>query len=323
MFIGTWWSIVPPILAITLALITKEVYVSLFAGVLLGALFVAGFHPWETFDTLFTTMADSIDLNIVIFLVLLGMVVALMTKSGGSKAYGDWASQRIKTKKGALLATTGLGCLIFVDDYFNCLTVGSVMRPVTDKNKISRAKLAYIIDSTAAPVCIIAPISSWAAAVNSYVPEDSSMSGFQLFINTIPFNLYALLTIFAVVFLAVTGIDFGKMKIHERNAAKGDLFTSGKDDIESSESQPQNLSAKGKVIDLVLPVIVLIISAVGAMIYTGFLSGATNVVDAFANCNSSKSLIFGGIITVIFMGFLYLPRRVLRFGNFILLSHMA
>lgn len=316
MFIGTWWSIVPPILAITLALITKEVYVSLFAGVLLGALFVAGFHPWETFDTLFTTMADSIDLNIVIFLVLLGMVVALMTKSGGSKAYGDWASQRIKTKKGALLATTGLGCLIFVDDYFNCLTVGSVMRPVTDKNKISRAKLAYIIDSTAAPVCIIAPISSWAAAVNSYVPEDSSMSGFQLFINTIPFNLYALLTIFTVVFLAVTGIDFGKMKIHERNAAKGDLFTSGKDDIESSESQPQNLSAKGKVIDLVLPVIVLIISAVGAMIYTGFLSGATNVVDAFANCNSSKSLIFGGIITVIFMGFLYLPRRVLRFGNF-------
>ena len=158
MFIGTWWSIVPPILAITLALITKEVYVSLFAGVLLGALFVAGFHPWETFDTLFTTMADSIDLNIVIFLVLLGMVVALMTKSGGSKAYGDWASQRIKTKKGALLATTGLGCLIFVDDYFNCLTVGSVMRPVTDKNKISRAKLAYIIDSTAAPVCIIAQI---------------------------------------------------------------------------------------------------------------------------------------------------------------------
>lgn len=199
---GTWWSLVPPVVAILLALITKEVYSSLFVGVLLGALFTAGFDPWGTFDTLFTTMTGNMNLNIIIFDVLLGMIIVLMTQSGGSAAYGSWASKKIKSKRSSLFATMGLGVLIFVDDYFNCLTVGSVMRPVTDKYKVSRAKLAYIIDATAAPICIIAPISSWAAAVNSYVPEDSSLTGFQLFLRTIPYNLYALLTI-GMVFLVI------------------------------------------------------------------------------------------------------------------------
>lgn len=198
-FIGTVWSLLPPILAIVLALITKEVYSSLFLGVAVGALMYSGFHPWESFVTFFDVMKSSMNLNILIFDVLLGMIIVLMAKSGGSGAYGRWAGERIKSKKSASLATMGLGILIFVDDYFNCLTVGSVMRPVTDRYKISRAKLAYIIDATAAPVCIIAPISSWAAAVNSYVPENAGITGFQLFLSTIPYNLYALLTL-AMVF---------------------------------------------------------------------------------------------------------------------------
>lgn len=224
---GTWWSLVPPVVAILLAFITKEVYSSLFVGVLLGAMFTAGFQPWGTFETLFTTMTGSMNLNIIIFDVLLGMIIVLMQKSGGSRAYGNWAIGKIKSKRSALFATTGLGVLIFVDDYFNCLTVGSVMRPVTDKYKVSRAKLAYIIDATAAPICIIAPISSWAAAVNSYVPENSSLTGFQLFLSTIPFNLYALLTLLMVCLVIGLNLDFGLMKKHEKNAQKGDLFTSG------------------------------------------------------------------------------------------------
>ena len=207
--IGTWWSIVPPLVAIILALITKEVYVSLFAGVLLGSMFVAGFNPWNTLDVLVSTMVSSIDLKIVIFDVLLGMIIMLLSRSGGSAAYGRWATKHIKSKKSAQFATIGLGILIFVDDYFNCLTVGSVMRPVTDKYKISRAKLAYLIDATAAPVCIIAPISSWAAAVNSYVPEGSSITGFQLFLSTIPYNLYALLTLAMLFMITAMGFDFG------------------------------------------------------------------------------------------------------------------
>ena len=308
---GTWWSIVPPIVAIVLALITKEVYVSLFCGVLLGALFTAGFQPWATFETLFNTMTDSMNLNIIIFDVLLGMIIVLMSQSGGSAAYGNWASSKIKNKKGALYATTGLGILIFVDDYFNCLTVGSVMRPVTDKFKVSRAKLAYIIDATAAPVCIIAPISSWAAAVNSYVPEDSSLTGFQLFLRTIPYNLYALLTILMVLFVIGWNLDFGLMKKHEQNAANGDLFTSGREEFEAMQEAEKHVNPNGKVIDLVLPVAVLIVSAVFAMVYTGFLGGAGNVIDAFANCDAEMSLIFATMVTVIFMAVLYLPRKVI------------
>lgn len=314
MFIGTWWSLVPPLLAIVLAFITKEVYSSLFVGVAVGALLYTGFSPWDSFVSFFEIMKESMNLNILIFDVLLGMIIVLMAKSGGSAAYGNWAGSKIKTKKSALLATTGLGCLIFVDDYFNCLTVGSVMRPVTDRYKVSRAKLAYIIDSTAAPVCIIAPISSWAAAVNSYVPDDAGITGFQLFLRTIPYNLYAILTLVMVLFVIVTGFDFGQMKRHESNAAKGDLFTSGAEEFETVEEE--NTSHKGKVMDLILPVAVLIISAIGAMIYTGYLGGATDVFTAFSGCDAETSLIFATSVTILFMLLLYLPRKVITFKGF-------
>lgn len=313
-FIGTWWSLLPPVLAIVLALVTKEVYSSLFIGVTVGALLYTGFHPWNAFVALFDIMKSSMNLNILIFDVLLGMIIVLMTKSGGSAAYGNWAGSHIKSKKSALLATTGLGILIFVDDYFNCLTVGSVMRPVTDRFKVSRAKLAYIIDATAAPVCIIAPISSWAAAVNSYVPDDAGITGFQLFLRTIPYNLYALLTLAMVLFIIISGYDFGLMKKHEQNAAKGDLFTSGKEDFEQMDSEQG--SVNGKVKDLVLPVLVLIVTAVSGMIYTGFQDGATDVITAFANCDAETSLIFSTLVTVLFMMALYLPRKVITFKGF-------
>jgi Na+/H+ antiporter NhaC len=313
-FFGTWWSLVPPLLAIVLALITKEVYSSLFIGVTVGALLYTGFQPWAAFTSLFEIMKDSMDLNILIFDVLLGMIIVLMSKSGGSAAYGNWAGTKIKSKKSALLATTGLGCLIFVDDYFNCLTVGSVMRPVTDRYKVSRAKLAYIIDATAAPVCIIAPVSSWAAAVNSYVPEDAGITGFQLFLRTIPYNLYALLTLAMVLFVIIMNFDFGLMKIHEDNAAKGDLFTFGGEEFE--QLKEETVSSKGTVWDLVLPVAVLIVSAIGAMIYTGYLDGATNLIDAFAGCDAEISLIFSTILTVLFMLVLYLPRKVITFKEY-------
>ena len=314
MFIGTWWSLVPPLLAIVLALVTKEVYSSLFIGVAMGALLYTGFHPWNAFVAFFDIMKNSMNLNILIFDVLLGMIIVLMSKSGGSAAYGKWAGTKIKSKKSAMLATTGLGVLIFVDDYFNCLTVGSVMRPVTDRFKVSRAKLAYIIDATAAPVCIIAPISSWAAAVNSYVPEDVGISGFQLFLRTIPYNLYAILTLLMVFTIILTGLDFGLMKKHEKNAAAGDLFTSGGEEFD--QVKEEEISSNGKVIDLVLPVLVLIGTAIGAMIYTGFLGGATDVVTVFSGCDAETSLIFATLITVMFMLVLYLPRKVITFKGF-------
>ena len=314
MFIGTWWSLVPPLLAIVLALATKEVYSSLFIGVAMGALLYTGFHPWNAFVAFFDIMKNSMNLNILIFDVLLGMIIVLMSKSGGSAAYGKWAGTKIKSKKSAMLATTGLGVLIFVDDYFNCLTVGSVMRPVTDRFKVSRAKLAYIIDATAAPVCIIAPISSWAAAVNSYVPEDAGISGFQLFLRTIPYNLYAILTLLMVFTVILSGLDFGLMKKHEKNAANGDLFTSGGEEFD--QVKEEEISSNGKVIDLVLPVLVLIVTAIGAMIYTGFLGGATDVVTAFAGCDAETSLIFATLLTVMFMLVLYLPRKVITFKGF-------
>lgn len=314
MFIGTWWALVPPLLAILLAFITKEVYSSLFIGVAVGALLYSGFHPWESFENFFDIMKNSINLNILIFDVLLGMIIVLMAKSGGSAAYGKWAGTKIKSKRSALLATAGLGVLIFVDDYFNCLTVGSVMRPVTDRYKVSRAKLAYIIDATAAPVCIIAPVSSWAAAVNSYVPEDAGISGFQLFLNTIPYNLYAILTLVMVFFIAITAFDFGLMKKHEDNAAKGDLFTSGAEEFEQVSEDEVN--PNGRVMDLILPVAVLIFSAIGAMIYTGYQDGATDIITAFSGCDAETSLIFATLITVFFMFALYLPRKVITFKGF-------
>lgn len=314
MFIGTWWALIPPLLAIILAFITKEVYSSLFIGVAVGALLYSGFHPWDSFVNFFEIMKNSMNLNILIFDVLLGMIIVLMAKSGGSAAYGKWAGTKIRTKWSALLATMGLGVLIFVDDYFNCLTVGSVMRPVTDQQKVSRAKLAYIIDATAAPVCIIAPISSWAAAVNSYVPADAGISGFQLFLRTIPYNLYAILTLVMVFFICFTGFDFGLMKKHEENAAKGDLFTSGGDEFEQVSEDEVNPG--GKVMDLVLPVAVLIVSAIGAMIYTGYLGGAKDIITAFSGCDAETSLIFATMVTIFFMMLLYLPRKVVDFKGF-------
>ena len=314
MFIGTWWALIPPLLAIILAFITKEVYSSLFIGVAVGALLYSGFHPWDSFVNFFEITKNSMNLNILIFDVLLGMIIVLMAKSGGSAAYGKWAGTKIRTKRSALLATMGLGVLIFVDDYFNCLTVGSVMRPVTDQQKVSRAKLAYIIDATAAPVCIIAPISSWAAAVNSYVPADAGISGFQLFLRTIPYNLYAILTLVMVFFICFTGFDFGLMKKHEENAAKGDLFTSGGDEFEQVSEDEVNPG--GKVMDLVLPVAVLIVSAIGAMIYTGYLGGAKDIITAFSGCDAETSLIFATMVTIFFMMLLYLPRKVVDFKGF-------
>ncbi len=314
MFIGTWWALIPPLLAIILAFITKEVYSSLFIGVAVGALLYSGFHPWDSFVNFFEIMKNSMNLNILIFDVLLGMIIVLMAKSGGSAAYGKWAGTKIRTKRSALLATMGLGVLIFVDDYFNCLTVGSEMRPVTDQQKVSRAKLAYIIDATAAPVCIIAPISSWAAGVNSYVPADAGISGFQLFLRTIPYNLYAILTLVMVFFICFTGFDFGLMKKHEENAAKGDLFTSGGDEFEQVSEDEVNPG--GKVMDLVLPVAVLIVSAIGAMIYTGYLGGAKDIITAFSGCDAETSLIFATMGRSSLSCFCILPRKVVDFKGF-------
>lgn len=308
---ATFWALLPPIVAIVLALITKEVYVSLFVGILTGALFFANFQPMTALETTFGVMSDKVggNLNILVFLVLLGMLVALMSKSGASRAYGDWASRKIKTKRGVSFATAGLGTLIFVDDYFNCLTVGTVMSPVTDRFKISRAKLAYIIDATAAPICILAPISSWAAAVGSSLPEDSSIDGFGLFLQTIPYNLYALLTIIMVVFLLSFNFDFGKMKKYEENHQKE--FDEGKVVLAENKS-----FRKGKVFDLVLPIVVLIVLCIAAMLYTGGITKGENIINAFANCNSSLSLVYGSLLTIVFVFLLYIPRRVISFTEF-------
>ena len=308
---ATILSLLPPIIAIVLALLTKEVYSSLFVGILSGALIYSNGNVWNmvltTFDTMISKICDSWNVGILIFLVMLGMMVSLVNKAGGSAAYGRWASKHIKTKAGALVSTSVLGMLIFIDDYFNCLTVGSVMRPVTDKFKISREKLAYIIDSTAAPVCIIAPISSWAAAVSSIAPEGE---GLNLFIRSIPYNLYALLTLLCVVVTSVMGLDFGKMRMVELAAAS-----------KESEENAAADEAKGAVLDLMLPIGVLIVSCVTAMIYTGGFFDAEsgcyhNFVEAFAGCDASQGLVLGAFVTIVMTMLLYLPRRVLTFTQF-------
>lgn len=312
-FVGTVWALLPPIIAIALALITKEVYLSLFVGILTGALLYTNFSPLGTVEAIFEMMmeklGDSWNIGILIFLVFLGIIVALMTRAGGSTAYGKWANTKIKGKSGALLSTFGLGALIFVDDYFNCLTVGSVMRPVTDKQKISRAKLAYIIDATAAPICIIAPISSWAAAVTGYTSGD----GFSLFLQTIPFNLYAWLTIIMVIYMGITKFDFGPMKKFEENAAKGDLF-SGKNEYENISED--RISPKGKVIDLILPVLFLIGSCITCMVYTGGFFDGISFVEAFAGCDASMGLVLGSFFALVFIFILYLPRKIITFSEF-------
>ena len=314
-YYATWLSLLPPIIAIVLALITKEVYTSLFIGIVSGALISSDFNLINTLTSIFsqmtTKLGDSWNIGILIFLVILGIMVSIMNKAGGSAAYGKWASKKIKSKTGAMLSTVALGVLIFVDDYFNCLTVGSVMKPVTDKFKISRAKLAYIIDATAAPICIIAPISSWAAAVTSST-EGTAIDGFKMFIQAIPYNFYALLTIFMLIMLAVMKFDFGSMKKMEKLAESGDLFGG----LEKTENDSANVSSKGKVFDLIIPVLVLIISCITAMVYTGGFFEGESFVTAFANCDASVGLVLGSFVALVITFLLYIPRKVISFKEF-------
>ncbi len=312
---ATFWALLPPIIAIALALVTKEVYSSLFVGILSGALIYANFNLWEmvlgTFNTMIGKICDSWNVGILIFLVLLGMMVSMINKAGGTSAYGRWAARHIKSRAGALISTCVLGMVIFIDDYFNCLTVGSVMRPVTDKYRISREKLAYIIDATAAPVCIIAPISSWAAAVSSVAPEGEGLS---LFISSIPYNLYALLTLFTVIFMAVLNMDFGKMRTAEQRASKGLGYP-----VEELIAAEGN--TRGTVLDLLMPIAVLIVSCVATMVYTGGFfdpeSGVyMNFVDAFAACDASMGLVLGSFIALAATALFYLPRKVITFKQF-------
>lgn len=312
-FYMTIWSLLPPVIAIGLALITKEVYSSLFVGIVIGGLLYSNFSFEGTLthvfnDGIVTVLADPYNVGILIFLVILGIMVVLMNKAGGSAAFGRWASSHIKTRAGAQLATIALGVLIFIDDYFNCLTVGSVMRPVSDNSKVSRAKLAYVIDATAAPVCIIAPVSSWAAAVASYV-EDGN--GLYLFIRTIPFNFYALLTIVMMIFLAFTGMEYGPMAIHEKNAKeKGDIFSGMKD---YANTAAENGNPNGKIIDLILPIAVLIVSCVIGMIYSGRFFEGVNFVDAFSNSDASIGLMLGSSVALIITVIYFLIRRSIKF----------
>ncbi len=319
-FYQTYWALLPPLIAIILALITKEVYSSLFIGILSGAALYAitdaGFSGGRLIDGVLTkgviaSLADSYNAGILVFLVVLGIIVVLMNRAGGSRAYGDWAARKIAGRKGAGFATFILGCLIFVDDYFNCLTVGSVMRPVTDKQRISRVKLAYLIDATAAPICIIAPISSWAAAVSGTV---ENVNGIDLFIKTIPFNLYAILTLVMVAFICLTGLDFGPMKKFERNAIeKGDLFTTGESEYKTDSALAEN--SKGKVIDLVLPVVILIIFCVFGMLYTGGILQGESLINAFANCDASAGLALGSLVALVIVVIYMICRGVLNFND--------
>ena len=311
--VGTVWALIPSLIAIILALVTKEVYSSLFVGIVAGALFYNGFHPIMTMnmimqDGFIACLADSWNVGILIFLVELGTLVALINKAGGSRAYGNWASRKIKTKRAAMAATFGLGALIFVDDYFNCLTVGSVMRPISDRNKISRAKLAYIIDATAAPICMIAPISSWAAAVSGLV---EGYNGLELFVKAIPYNFYSILTIVMLLFLTITNLDFGLMRLHEENAQKGDLYTTPDRPYEKEKNV--SVSSRGGVIDLVIPIAVLIVGCITCMIYTGGFFEGTSFVDAFAGCDASVGLSLGAMIALLVTIVLYLVRRVITF----------
>jgi tetracycline resistance efflux pump len=313
---ATFWSLLPPIIAIVLALITKEVYSSLFIGIVSGALLYANFNPLNAFNAMFTegfiaSLSDSWNVGILIFLVVLGTIVCLMNKAGGSAAYGRWATQRIRTRKGAMLSTFGLGVLIFVDDYFNCLTVGNVMRPITDKHKISRAKLAYLVDSTAAPICMIAPISSWAAAVTGVV---EGYDGLDLFIRAIPYNLYSLLTLAMIIIITLLGIEYGPMRKHEENAILlGDLYTTPDRPFEGQDVETH--AGKGKVIDLIVPVVILIVFCILGMVYTGGILEGANIIDAFANSDASLGLSLGSCLALILILIYLLARKVLTFNE--------
>ena len=310
---ATFWALIPPVVAIVLALITKEVYSSLFLGILVGGLFYSGFNFEMTVNHIFQkgfigVLSDSYNVGILVFLVILGAMVGLMNRAGGSAAFGRWASEHIKSRVGAQLATVFLGLLIFIDDYFNCLTVGSVMRPVADKHNISRAKLAYLIDATAAPICIIAPISSWAAAVAGFVEGEDA---FTLFLRAIPYNFYALLTIVMMVVIAVAKVDYGPMRLHEKNAIKGDIFTSGREESEGLAMDEGN--PNGRVIDLIIPIISLIVCCVIGMIYTGGFFSGEGIIESFSNCDASVGLAYGSFFGLLLTIILYMIRRVLSF----------
>ena len=311
-FAGTFWSLLPPIVAIVLALISKEVYSSLFLGCLVGALLVSNYAPWETLvqlvegdNGIVTTVSDSGNIAIIVFLVVLGIMVDLMNKTGGSEAFGRWATKTVKTRAGAQLMTMLLGVLIFIDDYFNCLTVGAVMRPVTESHKISRAKLAYVIDSTAAPVCMIAPVSSWAAAVSGYVQSDN-VNGIQLFVAQIPWNYYCLLTLLMIVVISILNIDYGTMLTHEYNAqVKNDLFTTPERPFAGADDYETGSKGKSSVLDLLLPVIVLIATCIVGLIYTGGYYDAESeyvgdFMGAFSNASSGAGLAIGSMLALVF-----------------------
>ncbi len=311
---NTAWALTPSLVAISLALISKEVYSSLFLGMVTGALLNAEFNMVEGLNQLFPdgimdVMTNKNNIGILVFLVILGTMVQLMNRTGGSAAFGMWASKRIKSRVGAQLSTMLLGCLIFIDDYFNCLTVGSVMRPVTDKHKISRAKLAYLIDSTAAPICIIAPLSSWAAAVSGFV---KGANGISIFVQSIPFNFYALLTLLMMVFIICMKIDYSSMLLHENNARKGDLFTTGKNNKGDEGSQKEKI---GRVSDLIIPVVLLVVGCVIGMIYTGGFFDGKDFIDAFAVSNAPVGLVLGSSVALVITIAAYLARQSLSFDS--------
>ena len=312
----TIWSVFPPILTIVLALMTKEVYMSLLIGIFSGAMLYSNFNVIQAILTMFAVMEEKVggNVNILVFLVILGILVAAISRSGATEAYGRWAGERIHGKRSALFLTAFLGMIIFIDDYFNCLTVGTVMRPITDRFKVSRAKLAYIIDATAAPVCILAPVSSWAAAVGSSLPEGTSIDGFALFLRTIPVNLYAILTMLFMLYIAWSGRDFATMgEFVRRNREK---FIVPKEYAEEKERNSRTLIGQGTVLDLVLPIFVLICACVFGMLYTGGILEGKTVAEAFADCDSAKALVLGSFITFVFIAFLYFLRGVLRFDQF-------
>lgn len=313
---ATFWSLIPPVVAIVLALITKEVYSSLFLGILVGAILYSGGNFEGTVNHIFSegmisVLSSSSNVGILVFLVILGAMVCLMNRAGGSAAFGRWAGKHIRTRVGAELATILLGVLIFIDDYFNCLTVGSVMRPITDQHNVSRAKLAYLIDATAAPVCIIAPISSWAAAVSGFVPGEDGMS---VFVRAIPYNYYALLTIVMMVSMVLMRAEFGAMGIHESNALKGDLFTTAARPYAGAEEDGK-VNPRGKVMDLLIPIISLVICCVIGMIYTGGFFDGTDFVTAFSQSDASVGLVLGSFFGLVITVLLYLVRKVLSFRD--------
>ena len=313
---ATIWALLPPLVAIILALITKEVYSSLFVGIVVGALLYSGFKFEGTVTQIFEggiikVLSDSYNVGILIFLVILGSVVCMMNKAGGSAAFGRWASKKIHTRVGAELAAIILGILIFIDDYFNCLTVGSVMRPVTDRHHVSRAKFAYLIDATAAPVCIIAPISSWAAAVSGFV---EGQDGLAIFVRTIPYNFYAILTIVMMVGMVLMKTEFGAMRTHEINALNGDLYTTSARPYENA-TDDETPNPRGKVIDLVIPIVMLVICCVISMIYTGGFFSGTDFVTAFSQSDASTGLAMGSAFGLVFAIIFYMIRRVINFRD--------